>query len=197
MLMNRNSMKIWVFKVIVDLGVLVILVIFGVNNNNKEDSRIFLMILRIFSLLVDKKEIQIDLKEDKILYLIQRFHFQSLFLVYKRISILKLKINVRLVKELNVDLVLNLKNVPLVRVEELLILDKDQCKYKWAAAPVEEKEWSIKVLVIIVEGVVWLIEHRLSRSTYQRVLIQIKVSEQLEKVIKVRMEVKKEILLLS
>lgn len=66
--MNRNSMKIWVFREIVDLGVLVILVIFGDSNNSKEDSRIFSTILKISSLLVDKKEILIDHKEDKISY---------------------------------------------------------------------------------------------------------------------------------
>lgn len=62
-LTSRNNTKIWVFREIVVLEDLAILAIFGVNNNNKEDSRIYSMILRISSLLEDKEKIKIDQKE--------------------------------------------------------------------------------------------------------------------------------------
>ena len=65
--MSRNNMKIWVFKEIVDLVVLEILVIFGeINNNNKEDLKIYSMILRISSHLEVKRDNHIDQREAQI-----------------------------------------------------------------------------------------------------------------------------------
>jgi hypothetical protein len=52
-------------------------------------------------------------------------------------------INARLAMVPNASQELSLKSAKLVKVKELLTSDKVQCKFKWAALLVEEKEQQI------------------------------------------------------
>lgn len=130
--MNKDNMRIWVFKVIkVDLIILVDLVILVVSLVVKELKvlKIYLMVLKNLFLII---EVNLKVhKEVMILYYIWKLILWKLLMVLLELLILKLKIHVIYVMVINVNLVQNPQNVQLVKVVGLLILDKVLCKYKW------------------------------------------------------------------
>ena len=70
--------------------------------------------------------------------------------------------------EVNVDLVLSQQNVEPVEVQELWILDKDLCKFKWPVTIVMVKEQGYQAHVGPVKAMEPPIEPRSKPLTYQR-----------------------------
>lgn len=115
--MNKDNMKIWVFKVIkADLTILVVLVILEVSLGVKEQMvmKIYLMDLRnLFLVIKVNQEVH---KEEKILYYIWKLILWKPLMEHLELLILKLKILVMYVVVKNVNLEHNHQNVQLVKV---------------------------------------------------------------------------------
>ncbi len=75
------------------------------------------------------------------MFFIWKYHVKNQFPGFLKILISRLKILVKLVMDLNVDQEHSHRSVLLVKEEELLIFDKDQCRSKWVVVLVLVKEW--------------------------------------------------------